>query len=574
MITEIQNFLKHRKLCAMPKWLKTRPDIVQWLTHTTVQYPVKNTMEQVYIVLNGEPPRCSDGNYRKFNTFTTGYRTGCDLGNKCKDVIRDRIEKQQQGFLEKYGVTNSSQIPGIQERIKQTSLEKYGVEHHMKLKSQQELVQSKKNSRSNEEKTISKLKTQNTNLVRYGETHHMKLGSQQLKTQTTHAEKHGVLFPLQNKNSVKQMRDSWQANNDVSTVNLKRKVTLFERYNVGAASRIYIPDDTLKILDDENLFTQTISGKTREEAITILKIAPHTLYLYAKKYDASKLFARPLSSKFEIEIAEWLTSINITYEQGNRNIIFPQELDFYIPNLNVAIECGGLYWHSENSSSRTRNYHASKHKHCAEHGIRLVTMFQDEWDDRKEQCKAILINILGKSSVPLYARQCSVEEISHNEAKMFIEQNHIQGFAPAKVNIGLKFNDKLISIMTFRKARFNNTVEWELIRYCSSTGVVGGANKMMSMFVKTYFPKSIVSYSDNRWFTGNVYNQLGFVNTSTNVGYCYTDYKKRFSRNKFQKAKLVAEGYDGSMSEWEIMQSCGFDRIWDCGQTTWKWKAS
>jgi hypothetical protein len=62
---------------------------------------------------------------------------------------------------------------------------------------------------------------------------------------------------------------------------------------------------------------------------------------------------------------------------------------------------------------------------------------------------------------------------------------------------------------------------------------------------------------------------MGFTRISETVGYYYTDYHKRYNRMQFQKHKLVKEGYDSSLSEWEIMQSKKYDRIWDCGQITW-----
>jgi hypothetical protein len=80
----------------------------------------------------------------------------------------------------------------------------------------------------------------------------------------------------------------------------------------------------------------------------------------------------------------------------------------------------------------------------------------------------------------------------------------------------------------------------------------------------------IISYSDNRWFNGNMYHLLGFKKMSETIGYFYTNYKHRFNRMNFQKHKLVREGFDASLTEWEIMQQRGFDRVWDCGQVCWK----
>lgn len=123
--------------------------------------------------------------------------------------------------------------------------------------------------------------------------------------------------------------------------------------------------------------------------------------------------------------------------------------------------------------------------------------------------------------------------------------------------------------MTFAKPRFSNKYDYEIIRFCSSISVVGAASKLFKYFVNKYKPTSVLSYSDSRWGTGSVYKQLGFEYKTTTVGYTYTDYKQRYSRNQFQKHKLVEIGYDSNLSESEIMKSRGYDRIWDCGQTSW-----
>ena len=71
--------------------------------------------------------------------------------------------------------------------------------------------------------------------------------------------------------------------------------------------------------------------------------------------------------------------------------------------------------------------------------------------------------------------------------------------------------------MTFGKPRYNKNYEYELIRYCSSKKVVGGAEKLFNYFIKTYNPKSIISYCDWSKFNGNVYSKLGFKYKSYSI---------------------------------------------------------
>lgn len=63
----------------------------------------------------------------------------------------------------------------------------------------------------------------------------------------------------------------------------------------------------------------------------------------------------------------------------------------------------------------------------------------------------------------------------------FLNENHIQGMVGSSVNIGLYYNNELVSLMTFGKKRLalgnkkSNNDEYELIRFCNklNTSVVG-----------------------------------------------------------------------------------------------------
>ena len=567
--TILEDQVKLHLSSTIPMWLKrVRPDILAWVLDETSQIPVKNTMERVFIIINGEPPRCSDGNYRKFNTYETGYRICCNLGHKCKDVALNRVINQRNNLLEKYGVTNAAQLDSVKQKTRETNLRKYGTEHHSQNDEIKKKTLNSYNMRTDQQRDDTQQKRKQTSLEKYGVEHHMKSSSQQAKVKTTNIDRYGVPFPLQNTESLLKMKTAWKA--IATEASERQQLTCETRYGVSWPGRIGMSSEVLEILDNEELFKSYVTGKERRDVTEELGIHPHTLYLYSKKYNASSLFYRPVTSQLEMEIASWLDSAGIVYEQSNRTIIGPQELDFYLPLHNLAIECGGLYWHSELSAGRKKTYHIEKHRKCLDKNIQLITLFQDEWNEKQELIKQLIMNKCLKQ-VPLFARKCEVKEISVAEAKQFIMSNHLQGYTGSSIRVGLFHDDVLISVMTFGKPRYNSNNEWELIRYCSIAQVTGGASRLFSYFNATYSPKSIVSYSDNRWFTGRLYEQLGFTKEKTTIGYTYTDYKKRYDRTQFQKHKLVNEGYDPALSEWHIMQSRGFDRIWDCGQTMWEY---
>lgn len=271
----------------------------------------------------------------------------------------------------------------------------------------------------------------------------------------------------------------------------------------------------------------------------------------------------PITSDKEKAICKYLDSLNITYECNNRTII-GKELDIYIPEYKIAIEFDGLHWHSE--EFRPNNYHLNKTVACENNGIQLIHIFEDEWDFKQEIVKSRLSSLFHKNHT-IYARKCIVKEISYSTAEKFLNINHIQGTCKSKRNFGLFYNDELVAVMTFGKSRFKN--EYELMRYCNKLylNVVGGASKLFKYFIKNS-PEinHVISYADRRWSIGKLYESLGFNKCGiTKPSYFYIVSHKCENRMKYQKHKLVAQGFSSDMSEHEIMLSQKIYRIYDCG---------
>lgn len=93
-----------------------------------------------------------------------------------------------------------------------------------------------------------------------------------------------------------------------------------------------------------------------------------TIKNYAKKYDLiDKIELLSNISYEEKEIVEFIKSFyNGTVEENVKDVISPYELDIFIPEKNLAIEYCGLYWHSEFSGNKNKNYHYNKWKKCNE----------------------------------------------------------------------------------------------------------------------------------------------------------------------------------------------------------------
>jgi hypothetical protein len=279
-------------------------------------------------------------------------------------------------------------------------------------------------------------------------------------------------------------------------------------------------------------------------------------------------------NKSEDEVKSFIKSLNIEIIENSKNIITPLELDIYIPSHNIAIEFDGLYWHNE--LFKPSNYHLNKTDQCESKGIQLIHIFEDEWLYKKDIVKSRLKNILGITENKIFGRKCIIKDVNTRDKKLFLDNNHIQGTVASSINLGLYYNDELVSLMTFGKGRIamgGNSNQYELVRFCNKLNynVIGGASKLLKYFIKVYQPKEIISYADRRWSQGNLYKQLEFTNTKTSApNYWYIINNNRKHRFAYRKSILVKEGYDSNTTEHEIMKNRGIYRIYDCGTLVYK----
>lgn len=282
-------------------------------------------------------------------------------------------------------------------------------------------------------------------------------------------------------------------------------------------------------------------------------------------------------SSHEIEIQNFLKQNNVCYESSYHKLKDIKEIDIISLSDKIGIEINGLYWHSE--IFKNKSYHLNKTKIMNENGFRLVHIFEDEWVYKKDICKSILLNIFNKTKRSIFARNCTIKEISYADSKVFLNENHIQGNCISKFKFGLFFDEELVSVMTFSKGRIslgskNEESVYELTRFCNklNTIVVGGASKLFKHFIRNKNPKKIISYCDRRWNTGNLYKKLNFIFVKeTRPNYFYVKNGKRYNRFTFRKDKLVTSGNNKNKTESEIMKSLGFNKIFDCGCFKFEW---
>lgn len=280
--------------------------------------------------------------------------------------------------------------------------------------------------------------------------------------------------------------------------------------------------------------------------------------------------------KEQDEVVSWIKSVysGIVLNNARGILDYGLEIDIYLPELKIGIEYNGNYFHSENFGNIDKGYHKRKISLAYSKGIKLLSFFSDEWKHSKNNVKSIIEHNMGLKTNYIHARKTKIQLLEWKNVKDFINTNHLQGSGrPTKINYGLFYNNILISVMTFSNTT-KHECEYELVRFCASERINGGASKLFYSFLKDYNPNSILSYNDNRIGYGNLYHTLGFTFIeNTKPGYFWVDKNddRRLSRTKFTKNNLVKMGYDASKSEDEIMKGIGYLKIYDAGHRIFRW---
>ena len=403
------------------------------------------------------------------------------------------LENMNKTSLKLHG-TDSSHVPGTTEKRRKTCLEKYGNENVMRL-----------------EEFQSKLKK-------------------------TFLEKYGADAPLR-----------------VNNIKDKRDETMKQKYGDISYFRAKMPQKTVEILRDKEKYEQYLDSlpkRTEEEISKDLQCSWSLIQKITAKYElTNKVITRPMRSSPEKTLCDLLDLWGMEYLSNDRKILDGQEVDIYIPKYKIGIEFDGNYWHS--SLFQEKNYHFNKSKLAESKGVRLIHIYEYEWNTMKSKIIQLLKIALGLPDKRIYARQCEIREITNEEAKVLNDVVHLQGHRSAQITYGLFYRNELVQLMSFSKTHYNRNLKgdnsWEIIRGCpgSNNIVVGGVSKLFSHFVREYDPDEVFSYCDFNKFDGKSYEAIGMKF----VGYTGPDktylidgvaYKRNPSKYKEYKEKAEA----------------------------------
>lgn len=514
-------------------------------------------IEKIYLCYHelNEIPKAECGNEAKFDTFNTGYSEWCKLPkfnkyDKDKNLIEEKCQYCHNKLQAKKDKTN---IKLATQKAAQTHARNLGLENpdqYINMSMIPSIKEKRKQSKFAIDKSFQQDMRQKL---------HNKYGSEE-KYKEAMAESTRTMMA----SMTDEQKDLWKAkisethrkikfNDIVSKVpNLEALIDYTEFNGVGYANKYPFRCKECGLEFDDS-------------------------YVSTKLPQCPACKSKETKSKSKEEDSLYNFILTLTNEpviRNDKSVLGKLELDIFIPSLNLAIEYNGVYWHCDKFVENDKQ--KLKLLKCRDKGIKLINVYSDDWLYKTEQVKHRLESLFGKSKT-VYARKCTIKEVQVKESSEFLDKYHLRGSCGSTFKYGLYLKDELLAVMTFGINRFGDKKEntYELIRYASKVNVVGGCGKLFQYFIRTHNPDEVVSFADLEYGYGDVYPKIGFTfDKLTDPAYSYVHANKgiRESRMKYQKHKLIQEGFNPKLTESEIMSSRGFYKIYDCGNARYIWK--
>lgn len=368
---------------------------------------------------------------------------------KCGFASPLRGERLRNTLREKYGVDNISQLQEIKDKKIETCRKNFGCDHPMQSKEiLDKAVATTIKVYGVDRPSKSEIVKQHaieTNIKRYGVMHTPQAESVKAKIRATNQERYGANVALQ-----------------LPEYRKKQEETMLEHFGVRFPSQAKSVMDKTKTKFRaqyvDRFFEEAIAHNltplfTREDYINGGELA----YLCntcmeeftSDVHNVGDVFCPKCflgtRSKDEQVMYAWLTSV-CEYElvQNTRAILDGYELDIYIPELKLAIEFNGDYWHS--TIHKDALYHYEKTRACEEKGIRLIHVFEWEWLRKQELVQRTILSAL-KMLPTLDCVDCEYRAIEPD--KEALDKTCFSSYDDSLKWVGVYFEDILIQMIGY-----------------------------------------------------------------------------------------------------------------------------
>ena len=245
-----------------------------------------------------------------------------------------------------------------------------------------------------------------------------------------------------------------------------------------------------------------------------------------------------------------------------RKIVKGKELDFYIPELNAAIEANGVYFHSVNNNPDTK-YHVNKTDMCESNGIRVMHIWEHFIRYKSDLSTNEILRYINKLPIVKGERILHME---NDDAELFFTDNCLYGYKEA-VN-SLCLCGKGGTVLSAISYNFNNNIV-EIINYHDRNDIkCENSFHLFIEYIKNNEHPSEIIYSVSRdIYDKKMIEENGFVLDSIKNGYKYVFRCSHAGVELQTKMKLEISEHDYMKNESEKTR---YYKCYDSGTATFK----
>lgn len=284
---------------------------------------------------------------------------------------------------------------------------------------------------------------------------------------------------------------------------------------------------------------------------------------------------KPMNVSRSVDLVDYSSRVFADFEKLGISYVTDTDFDIWLPDYNIGIELHPTAMSSiDMISDMSQSFHQKKSLAAEVAGVGLLHLYDSDFiDEHAYQVFLTQIRCMIGQKTKLGARKCSVRQITRQESNAFSLQYHFQGGENAScIGFGLFYQDLLLGVLTVGRPRYAKA-DYEIIRYCMRPDyiVTGCFQKLFKAFLRTLSSDAdILSYMDlnKRMRASSVYESHDFEYLGTTPP-DYTWYNRSGSvmrtRYSAMKKNLIAQGFDSSKSEIQIMKEQGFVRVFGAG---------
>ena len=329
--------------------------------------------KKTYLAKTGyeNPGQNPDIKLKKINSSLQKYGTSSPNSNP---EIKAR---QKEAIFKKYGC-HISQHESVKQKARKNSLQKYGTtspNSNSEIKARQKEAIFKKYGCGIAQHESVKQKKIETCLFKFGVSNPFKHDKIKEKINNTNMTKYGNIHPI-------------------SSLEIKQKIIKNNFIKFGTCYKTQHHITNYKGWDNKQFWVDNFLTKDNNfdyiKCMEYFNVGQVSTHRQIKKLniDYKPIVRASLKEQALIPALNNLNIYNIV--TNSRTIIGPLELDIYLPDLDLAIEYNGAYWHQD--SKKPVDYHQSKSIACLSKGIRLLHIFEGYNDYNLEETLKDFLN--------------------------------------------------------------------------------------------------------------------------------------------------------------------------------------